>query len=76
MCAFSPCSCDGKELHLVTTDNRGQTLVDIQQRTNDDRIRKCLSSLHDPGDAAAQEKWYHSNCLRDAIKALPEENGR
>ena len=40
-------------------------LLDIKHATNDNRIRTCLSSLHSPGDAAAQEKYYHRNCLRE-----------
>jgi hypothetical protein len=75
ICIFSPCAYDGKEtLHLAKSDNRGQTFLNIKHRSTDDRIRACLSSLHDPGDASAQEKWYHSSCVKDAIRALPEEN--
>lgn len=75
ICVFSPCSYEGKEdLHQVTTDNRGKTLLEIKERTRDDRIRTCLSSLHEPGDASAQEKWYHSSCLQDAVRGLPDED--
>lgn len=34
----------------------------------------CLSSLHEPGDASAQEKWYHSSCLQDAVWGLSDKD--
>ena len=41
---------------MVTTDNRGKILLMIKQKTSDDRIRTCLSSLHEPGDVHVQEE--------------------
>lgn len=69
VCIFAPSSGECKyheELHKVASFNRGQTLLDIKATTVDDHIRASLSTLHQPGDAHAQEKWYHSSCLQDA----------
>jgi len=75
VCVFSPCRYEGEEdLHMVSTYNRGKLLINIQQKTTDDRIRTCLSSLHEPGDAHAQEKWYHSSCLQLALRTIPDDS--
>lgn len=72
VCVFAPCRWEGQDqLHLVTTDNRGNELLAIKNTTSSDHVRACLSSLVQDGDAAAQEKWYHSNCLRDAHRSCP-----
>ncbi len=72
VCVFSPKACRWAqdELHRVLTDNRGQEPLDIKNATTSDCIRSYLSSLHEEGDAAAQEKYYHSNCLIDAHRIL------
>ena len=59
---------------MVSTFNTGKLAIDIQQKTTDDRIRTCLSSLHEPGDAHAQEKWYHSSCLQLALRTIPDDS--
>jgi len=46
----------------------------IKQKTTDDRIRTCLSTLHESGDTHAQEKWYHSSCIQIALRPFPEAN--
>ena len=46
----------------------------IKQKTTDDRIRTCLSTLHEPGDAHAQEKCYYSSCIQIALRSVPEAN--
>ena len=69
----SKCKYNDEELHQVTSDNRGQTLLDIKANTVDDNVRASLSSLHEPGDAHAQEKWYHSNCLQDAHRTCCDD---
>ena len=40
-----------------------------------DHIRGSLSCLYQPGDAHAQEKCYHSNCLQDAHRACCSDTG-
>ena len=55
-----------EELQKVTTDNRGITLIKLKEETNDYSIRYKLSNQFAPGDAAAQEIWYHRTCFRSA----------
>ena len=55
------------------SNNRGQTLLSIKANTVDNRIRASLSSLHQRGDAYAQEKLYHSSCLQDARRACCDD---
>lgn len=69
------CKYHEEELHKVVSINRGQTLLDIQSNTIDDHIRASLSSLHQPGDAHAQEKWYHSSCLQNARRTCSNDTG-
>ena len=69
VCIFNPDRCvadNDEDIHQVTTDNRGITLMKIKEETNDDSIRCKLSNLFAPGDAAAQEIWYHRTCFRSA----------
>ena len=77
VCIFAPpsgkCQYHGEELHRVTSDNRGQILVEIKANTADDDIRASLSSLYQPGDAHAQEKWYHSSCLQAAHRTCSND---
>jgi hypothetical protein len=79
VCIFTPpsgkCKYHEEELHKVASDNCGQRLLDIKAHTMDDHIRASLSSLHQPGDAHAQEKWYHSSCLQDAHRTCSNDTG-
>ena len=63
ICVFSPCNFEGDDLLQVKSDSRGKKLIDIKNSTTDDKVRACLSTLVDPGDASAQEIWYHKNCI-------------
>ncbi|XP_034021254.1 uncharacterized protein LOC117505823 [Thalassophryne amazonica] len=77
VCLFSSCSfcaSEAKEsLHQVFTDRMGETLLQIKLNTCDDHVRTCVSDLFDAGDAAAQEKFYHRNCLRSAQRTCLSE---
>jgi len=59
---------------MVTTDNRGKTLLMIKQKTTDDRITTYLSTFHEPGDAHAQEKCCGSTCIQIALRSISEAN--
>ena len=63
ICVFSPCIWEGEDLHRVESEPRGRKLIDIKNYTTDDTVRTCLSILVEPGDASAQEIWYHKNCI-------------
>ena len=67
ICIFSSCdfckTTTSKDLHLVETDNVGEKLLSIKKQTHDEFVRVCVSDLHEVGDASAQEKYYHRNCM-------------
>ena len=63
ICVFSPCNFERDDLLQVKSDSRGRKLIDIKNSTTDDKVRTCLSTLVDPGDASAQEIWYHKYCI-------------
>ena len=63
MCVFSLCIWEGEDLHRVESVSRGRKLIDIKNYTTDDKVRTCLSTLVEPGDASAQEIWCHKNCI-------------
>ena len=72
---FSTCSfCideeDIKSFRYVKTHQLGETLICIKNEKYDDSIRTSLSELHDPGDASALEKYYHTNCRQYAKSSL------
>lgn len=73
-CVFAPtfCKWDDDTLHRVFTDGRGQELINIKDATTNDIVRACLSDLFEKEDASAKEKWYHSNCIRDAARTCPK----
>jgi len=74
VCVFSSCSfCindPSEPLHLVTSDNMGDSLLDVKLKTQNDHVRTCLSDLLDDGDARALEKYYHRKCLRSAQRTM------
>ena len=76
VCIFNPCSfCPvslNDPLHCVSTDGRGQSLLQIKYNTTDNAVRACVSDLQDMGDAAALEKYYHSCCLCVAQRTCPQ----
>ena len=63
ICVFSPCTWEGEDLHRVESEPRGRKLIDIKNYTTDDKVRTCLCTLVEPGDASSQEIWYHKNCI-------------
>ena len=67
VCIFNPCSfCPvslNNPLHCVSTDGRGQSLLQIKHNTIDNAVRACGSDLQGMGDAAALEKYYHLCCV-------------
>ena len=67
-CSFCPSSTNS-ELHRVFTDTMGLTLINLKKNTRDDNVRVCVSDLNDKGDAAAVEKYYHRDCLRNAQRS-------
>ena len=72
VCMFSLCNfCPGDNsgLHNVSSNSMGKYLIEIKSRTIDDNVRTTVVDLHDDGDAAALEKYYHHNCLRSASKS-------
>ena len=64
-CAFLCDNPTDGELHLVLTDTMGTRFLDIKTKTRDDKVRANLSLLLEVGDAAANEMWYHRDCLRN-----------
>ena len=69
VCLFSSCKFCPKNsdsLHQIVTTARGQSLLDLKENTNDNFVRTSLSELIEPGDAAALEKYYHRDCIRNA----------
>ena len=63
ICVFSLCIWEGEDLHRVESESRGRKSIDIKNYITDDKVRTCLSTLVEPGDASAQEIWYHKNCI-------------
>ena len=51
---FPPCNFED-DLLQVKSDSRGKKLIDIKNSTTDDKVRACLSTLVNPGDASAQK---------------------
>ena len=80
VCIFSQCDFCKKNnsdnLHLVKSDNMGEKLLSIKNQTYEDHVRICVSNLYDVGDASAQEKYYHTQCIRYAQRTctLPVKN--
>ena len=80
VCIFSQCDFCKKNnsdnLHLVKSDNMGDKLLSIKNQTYEDHVRICVSNLYDVGDASAQEKYYHTQCIRYAQRTctLPVKN--
>ena len=78
ICVFHNCNfCRSEsllDLHQVLSDSKGQTLVDIKNKTYDDEVRACLSELYDCGDASALEKWYHGFCFIDAQRSCEKND--
>ena len=72
-CIFEPgkvCSSSVSDnLHRVESEPMGQKLLDIKKNSKSDEIRVCVSGLEAKGDAAAQEKYYHRACLRNAQRS-------
>ena len=72
-CMFSACDFyphpSNAELHRVYTDPMGETLIRIKMATLIDSVRVCVSDLEKKGDAAALEKYYHRQCLRNAQRS-------
>uniref|UniRef100_UPI00358EE243 UPF0711 protein C18orf21 homolog isoform X1 n=1 Tax=Myxine glutinosa TaxID=7769 RepID=UPI00358EE243 len=78
VCLFSSCSfCSNnisEPLHRVYSDKMGENFLEIKLKTQDDRIRTCVSELEDAGDASALEKYYHRKCLRYAQRTLTRKD--
>ena len=74
MCVFSSCSfCPNDtagSLHRAFSDGIGESLIEINHKTQDDQVRTCVSELEGAGDASALEKYYHRTCLRSAQRTF------
>ena len=55
---LSPCIWEGEDLHRAKSEPRGRKLIDIKNYTTDDKVRTCLSTLVEPGDASAPYQTY------------------
>ena len=74
VCVFSSCSfCTNDtagSLHRAFYDGKGEILIEIKLKTQDDHVRTCVSELEGAGDASALEKYYHRTCLRSAERTF------
>ena len=68
-CSFSPNDTAGS-LHRAFSHGIGESLIEVQLKTQDDHVRICASELGDAGDASVLEKYYHRTCLRSAQRTF------
>ena len=52
----------------------GQTLIEVKRLTQNDQVRICVADLEESGDASAQEKYSHRNCLQSAQQTFAKGN--
>ena len=74
MCVFSSCSCCPNDtagsLHCAFSNGIGESLIEIELKTQDGHVRTCVSELEGAGDASALEKYYHRTFLRSAQRTF------
>ena len=70
VCILSSCSVcpndTAESLHRAFSGGIGESLIEIKLKTQDDKVRTCVSELEGAGDASALEKYYHRTCFRSA----------
>ena len=52
----------------------GKTLIEVKRLTQNDQVRICVADLVELGDASAQEKYSHRNCLQSAQQTFAKGN--
>ena len=52
----------------------GKTLIEVKHLTQNDQVRIYVADLEEPGDASAQEKYYHRKCLQSAQWSFAKGN--
>ena len=68
-CSFCP-NDTAESLHRAFSDGIGESLIEINLKTQDDQVRTCVSELEGVGDASTLEKYYHRTCLRSAQRTF------